>query len=925
MTLNDLAYFKKELTEFFFYESYDINDLKNIKEIIHRLEGYLLMADKKKFFEYFDSFYELTILNILNDFLDKGNQQISFYILECIYILLTNIQNTGFIFYLYSTKYKTLIPGESLNIIDKIISIDAQKKEEFLTYQVNFIKSLTLKLNKDCIEFFFNKYKNQFPILNKAFSLYNHKDAMIRSVVKNIYLSILKIDDKDLRKFMTAFPNNIYFPNIIFQLRNIIMKLCLINFLEDNSKSNPIDKFRDEHDILVDHMFYISDLLLIGLDNVNFILINCILNEIILPLLKVIISKKEEKVSIVFALYILILFIYIVKNKFINDVISYLLFEENISKNLLDKIKEFEFKLINENIMKNVNSIIIHNQFADVNDIEWKTISRYMQEVTGTDLSAGFIINDNIYNLIKNIIYNKNNNNLVENEIFSNIKMLFTARDDCILLILNLLIHSEISFYSHKNNEDNSNIENINNEKKNVINNDKNNDIINLNNINNEKDNDNQNIINFFNINNEKDNNINNINNNNKDNKDKKDENKNLNNINNMNNINDDIIEKIKDELFDDEDDIDNKNNKSNNILNNNINKKETIDNKIDNNDNNQEINNQYKLFQKSFFNINLSNNDNLFNLLLKSIQSPKNFRIITNEIILSNISFLINISLYKEDDKKKITQKIIEIFKGEIQKLRKLLTQEENLKKLAFSNLFKAYEHYVSPIDKKVKDLITTAFILIPLIYLDYEPDIPIYLKEDKFNYQLIKVYILNIIILYDIINDLLGFQNNMILKTKKFPLEVPTNQFVLGKEYSEKDFGEEKNICEIIINNKIFKGIIFCDFEYIYFGNILSNSFKNLSKIKIIKKFPLRSIFIKIPKSNEEYEEENTLLDIYSEEEGENVKNKKFIEINCFEADKTARIYNFLKEQKNNAIQLEYSLFDSYIDAIERKITVI
>ena len=211
---------------------------------------------------------------------------------------------------------------------------------------------------------------------------------MIRSVVKNIYLSILKIDDKDLRKFMTAFPNNIYFPNIIFQLRNIIMKLCLINFLEDNSKSNPIDKFRDEHDILVDHMFYISDLLLIGLDNVNFILINCILNEIILPLLKVIISKKEEKVSIVFALYILILFIYIVKNKFINDVISYLLFEENVSKNLLDKIKEFEFKLINENIMKNVNSIIIHNQFADVNDIEWKTISRYMQEVTGTDLSV---------------------------------------------------------------------------------------------------------------------------------------------------------------------------------------------------------------------------------------------------------------------------------------------------------------------------------------------------------------------------------------------------------------------------------------------------------------------------------------------------------------------------------------------------------
>ena len=59
------------------------------------------------------------------------------------------------IFYLYSTKYQTSVPGESLNIIDKIISIDVRKTEEFLTYQVNFIKSLSLKLNIDCIEFFF--------------------------------------------------------------------------------------------------------------------------------------------------------------------------------------------------------------------------------------------------------------------------------------------------------------------------------------------------------------------------------------------------------------------------------------------------------------------------------------------------------------------------------------------------------------------------------------------------------------------------------------------------------------------------------------------------------------------------------------------------------------------------------------------------
>ena len=230
MDIENLIIFKKDLTELLYNDSYSVNEFNKIRTIIRRLEGYLLMADKKNLFDYFNAFYELGLLNILNSYLDRGNQQIAFCILECIYILLTNIQNTGLIFYIYSTKYETSIPGECLNIIDKIISLDVRKREEFLTYQVNFIKSLSLKLNIDCIEFFFDKNKNQFPILNKAFSLYNNKDAMIRSAVKNIFLTILKIKDEPLRQFMTAFPNNVYYPNIIFQLRNIIMKLCLINF-----------------------------------------------------------------------------------------------------------------------------------------------------------------------------------------------------------------------------------------------------------------------------------------------------------------------------------------------------------------------------------------------------------------------------------------------------------------------------------------------------------------------------------------------------------------------------------------------------------------------------------------------------------------------------------------------------------------------
>ena len=886
MDIENLIIFKKDLTELLYNDSYSVNELNRIRTIIRRLEGYLLMADKKNLFIYFNAFYELGLLNILNGYLDKRDQQISFCILECIYILLTNIQNTGLIFYLYSTKYATQIPGEYLNIIDKIISIDIRKKEEFLTYQVNFIKSLSLKLNIDCIEFFYNKHKNQFPILHRAFSLYNHKDAMIRSAVKNIFLTILKIKEEHLRRFITSFPNNIYYPNIIFQLRNIIIRLCIINFIDEKNRSNPIDKFRDEHDNLIDYMYYISDILLLNIDNVNFILINCILNEIILPLFKTIISKKEEKISIVFALYILTLFIFIVKNKFIIDVISYFLFEEMISKNLMEKLEEFEFKAINQNLMSCIDFLIVNNKIADVNDQQWKTIKNYMSDICGMDLSTGFIVKENIYDIIKKNIYEKNSDILIKNEIFGTINMLLTAKDDSILLILNLLFYCEISFYEEKNK---TGVNDININSNNINNNDM---------LKNKYDKDNQ-IIDI--------NSIENYNNSNIENNKNIDSNK-----NNINNINDDIIQKIQDELIDDEEK--NNNNKG---LNENKDHMEI-------NMNLDEINN-YNILNKNFFQLDLTNSKNLFNFLLKLLLIPRNLRSITNEIILFNISVLLNLN--KNREKKEFIIKIQEIFKNEITKLRNILNQDKSLKSLTYITSVKALEQYINPTDKKIKDLISSPFILIPLIYLDEQEDVPQNFKEIKFNYQILNAYIMKILILYDMLNDLFNCQYDMIIETKKNPFELPKQaDFLVGKEYFNLDLGKENILCELIINKKIIKAVIFFDFQNVYFGQIMTNSYKNLSKIKLVKKYNLRNIEVKIPNSNESFENENTLLEIYdgTQEKNNILGQSNRLVINCFEVEKTVIVYKQLKKEKNNAIQLEFSLFDSFLDAIEKKFSV-
>ena len=82
------------------------------------------------------------------------------------------------------------------------------------------------------------------------------------------------------------------------------------------------------------------------------------------------------------------------------------------------------------------------------------------------------------------------------------------------------------------------------------------------------------------------------------------------------------------------------------------------------------------------------------------------------------------------------------------------------------------------------------------------------------------------------------------------------------------------------------------------------------------------------KIPNSNETFENENTLLEIYdnSLEASNNILGKiSSIVVNCFEVEKTVIVYKQLKKEKNDAIELEFSLFDSFIDAIEKKFSVI
>ena len=791
-------------------------ELETLNKTLGELQGYLLVADRKNLAEYYTHFYQLDFLSIFNNFLEKNIERLTFLILQMINFLTTNIQNKELLEYIYKKKFPTKIAGINLNIIDKLISLDTKKNEEYLTYQINFIKSLTLKINIDSLNYFYDCNINQFPILTKSLSLYNYTDPLIRNVVKNIFLAIIKIENQNLREFLISFPINLYYSNIIFQLKNSIISLSQVN-LGENEGSKAMNKLQKEHDFIIDTIFYIADLISLNIEKINFILINCLVNEIIFPLLYTLINKNPQTVTIYHSLYMLCLILFTIKNEFLYRVIITFLFNEKILNNMLINLPSHPFQIINRNLMENINFLITNYLYADVNDQNWQIIKTYMKKTTGIDLSTSEIDIDNIYDTLKNLMAMNNPNELSENTVFKTVNDFLKCNDDAIILSLNLIIYSLLKSYKT--------LQFDNNEQEN----------------------------------------------------------------NNDNNVEDD------------EDEFDF------NLINENKNKKAAPKNMM-----------KTYLLINDFFRIDLTDDKthNIVNYLFNYFSMHKVFRIATYEIMLINIQMITNIFLEKnnnsEEARKAILVKLVNLIDVQYNKMNELLQQDKNINRYLFDSCSKAYDHYVKNQDKKINDLITLPNILIPIIFIDKIDSIPEYLKEEKFNNEILKNYIFNIFFINDIINDVVGKPKEKI-KSQKFPLAIDTIKFSIGKEYKEEDLGEDYVHCRILRNNALSVSQAILSSDTLYLGEVLSGNFSDLSRVKIFKKIPFR--YLELQKGNDDCS--LNLID-----KSTAMSSKTPIQMNCLTSENTKSMHNWLLQQILFCQNLEESLFTSFMEDMKKKL---
>ena len=267
----------------------------------------------------FDTFCAKDFMKLLLKYSSFDYYEINLEIIKTFSFLMINTKSMTYLYYFFSK-----------NLLNGIINKDYYSKydEEFLSYYINFLKSLSLRLDEVSVQLFYDEKKNSFPIIENVIKLYNHRDSMIRNVVRNIVLNILKIKCVNIQDHFTELPSVSYLANLACHLRDICFKIN-----SDIEKKN-VNNLQYLYDDLIDEASYIDDLLNLNLNKINYIIINCVFYYLIIPVICGALSDQCNKISKKLALFLIIFFFINMKNEVFKNCLFALIFFDKLSQDL---------------------------------------------------------------------------------------------------------------------------------------------------------------------------------------------------------------------------------------------------------------------------------------------------------------------------------------------------------------------------------------------------------------------------------------------------------------------------------------------------------------------------------------------------------------------------------------------------------------
>ena len=308
-SIKNIQFLERELVQYCTKSNYIKKNMKALKDLIQLIISYLNDGAKINDIEIFESYpkilKDLVILSSLSE------TQITYTIIQSLSYLLVNLdKNKSSLYYILSN-----------NFLNEIIQVDFSKfDDEFFSFYINLLKSLSMRIDDTMLQFFYNPNYNSFPLLECANKLYNYSNAMINTVVHNVSLQLMRLKIKNIISHFSKLPTINYFAYLSCYLND------LTNLFLDSGDS---ELFID----MIDFLMYVNDILKIGEKTINYIFINSIFSYFILPNLCNKLTDKKKKKFVI--LCIIVLFNKIQDETFLNCLFM-VFFNEKIHKNILD-------------------------------------------------------------------------------------------------------------------------------------------------------------------------------------------------------------------------------------------------------------------------------------------------------------------------------------------------------------------------------------------------------------------------------------------------------------------------------------------------------------------------------------------------------------------------------------------------------------
>lgn len=278
-SLNELKRIHQQLIE----NKQVCEDNKNLVIEILRVIAEMVVYGDNKSELLFDFFCEKNMLSLFLEIMWTENGcpiQVHVQILQTLSILISSVKNDTSLYYLLSNNH-----------INDIINFphDFNSDEMLGAQYASFIKTISLRLNEQTVQFFFIEETGAFPLLTKSIELVGINDPMIRISAQTAILNVYNVRDDRARSY--ALQEDVLLA--LFQAIDALMKDQLRSLQNlgrtyvkqsDPDSISKLEQATEDATIgIEDWLYYLQDLFDLNIERLQKSLLSHLVNMFIMP------------------------------------------------------------------------------------------------------------------------------------------------------------------------------------------------------------------------------------------------------------------------------------------------------------------------------------------------------------------------------------------------------------------------------------------------------------------------------------------------------------------------------------------------------------------------------------------------------------------------------------------------------------------